>query len=136
MGEHLMLKRYMLVIGILSVIFIVGCSDNGTTGEVVASTQDTASSENVVDVNVKLFRFGFDPKTITVKQGQTVRLTAESLDIPHGLAISKYGVNMNLDGLRSQTVEFVANKAGRFPIYCSVPCGSGHGTMQGMLIVE
>ena len=131
-----MLKRYLWVISILFVIFIVGCSDNGTTGDVVASTQDTTSSDNVVDVNVDVFRFGFNPNTITVKQGQTIRLTAGSLDVPHGLAISEYEIDIYLNNLSSQTVEFVANKAGRFPIYCSVPCGSGHGAMQGVLIVE
>lgn len=134
-----MIKKYkqlFLLIAVLSVVFIAGCSSGGTTSDATGNVVTSSSSSDVVDVNIKAFRFGFEPKTITVKQGQTVRLTAESIDIPHGLAISEYGVNMYLDGLRSKTVEFVADKVGEFPMYCSVPCGSGHSTMQGILIVE
>ena len=131
-----MKTKIMWVISILSFVFIVGCSDNEITGDVYVDTQYSASSDDVVNVNIKLFRFGFDPNIINVKQGQTVRLTAESLDVPHGLAISGYDVDMYLDGISSQTVEFIAEKSGKFPMYCSVLCGSGHSTMQGKLIIE
>ena len=34
------------------------------------------------------------------------------------------------------TTEFIADKAGTFTFYCSIPCGRGHGSMHGKLIVN
>jgi cytochrome c oxidase subunit II len=117
-------------------------SDTDLEAEVISTdaSSDTvsgdAADDDVVEFNIKSFRFGFDPSLITVKKGSTVRITASSLDVPHGLAIEGYGVNMRLDVAESETVEFVADKEGEFSMFCSVPCGSGHGSMLGKLVVE
>jgi cytochrome c oxidase subunit 2 len=34
------------------------------------------------------------------------------------------------------TAEFVASKKGTFSYRCSIPCGHGHGGMEGTLIVQ
>ncbi len=131
-----MRTRYVFFIAILAVLFLSACS---TTAEGTTETTkiDTSSfSGNVIEVNIQAYKYGFEPSTIVVTQGDLVRITAESIDVPHGLAISGYNVDMYLNGLESETVEFVADKAGTFNFYCSVPCGSGHSAMQGVLIVE
>ncbi len=75
--------------------------------------------------------------TIRVKQGQRVRLRLTSDDVMHGLIIPEY--NIHVDDIypgRFQVVEFVADRPGTFPFFCSVLCSPQHGVMQGELIVE
>jgi len=81
-------------------------------------------------------KFEFVPDTITVSRGDTVRMSIESVDVDHGITISAFGVNEYLESGETTIVEFVANKRGEFPFICSVFCGSGHGQMRGMLVVE
>ena len=71
-----------------------------------------------------------------MKLGDKVRLKVKSIDVDHGLAIPEFGVNLILKPNELQTVEFVADKKGEFPFFCSVYCGVGHGGMRGKLIVE
>lgn len=104
------------------------------TGNVVQDT--TIQTGEVKEFNIKASQWKFEPNTITVNKGDKVRIIAESLDVPHGFAIDEFGVDMYLDGVSGpKTVEFVADKVGTFPFYCSVVCGSGHSSMRGKLIV-
>lgn len=96
----------------------------------------TSTSGELKEFRVEAFQFGFDPEVIEVNQGDRVRIIALSRDVPHGLSIPEFDVNLYLNGLQEQTAEFVADKKGTFSFSCSVPCGSGHGSMNGQLIVR
>lgn len=87
-------------------------------------------------VEVKAFRYGFDPDPIIVKQGEKVRLEVTGTDVVHGLGIHEYDVNLVAPVGQKASVEFTAKEAGNFDIHCSVYCGSGHGDMHGTLIVK
>lgn len=87
-------------------------------------------------IKVKANQFKFEPIEIMVKQGDTVKLEVESVDVDHGIAIPAFNVNAMLKAGTTTTVEFVADKKGNYPFFCSVFCGSGHGSMRGALIVE
>lgn len=78
----------------------------------------------------------FSPSTITVKKGDTVRLTIKSVDVEHGFFLPAFNVNADLQPGKTATVEFVADKAGTFSFKCNVLCGEGHGGMNGKLVVE
>ncbi len=87
--------------------------------------------------HIKAFQFGFDPETIEVNKGDTVVLEAETLDVGHGIKIPEFNVNMQLTQVGEvKTVTFVADKAGVFSFFCSIPCGSGHKSMKGTLRVS
>jgi cytochrome c oxidase subunit 2 len=81
-------------------------------------------------------RFEFIPAIITVNQGDEVTLTITSTDVTHGFAIGEYFINERLEPREPKTVKFIANRKGEFDIICNVPCGSGHGSMRGKLIVN
>jgi len=90
--------------------------------------------------------WSFDPSTITVKKGETVRLVITSVNnmmpmMPimfpnHGIEIEGYDIDYTLPVGVTVTIEFVADKAGEFHFHCSVYCGLGHEDMHGELIVE
>lgn len=95
-----------------------------------------SESPKVNEIAVRAFQWGFEPSTITVKKGDAVRLMITSSDVKHGFAIPEYGLDVQLSPGDTVPVEFVADKAGTFTAYCSVPCGAGHTGMRAKLVVE
>ncbi len=78
----------------------------------------------------------FFPQTVTVLRSDGIKLVLNNTDeMPHGFAIDAYGINKVVRAGETITIEFVADKAGVFDFYCSVPCGPGHSQMTGQLIV-
>lgn len=92
-------------------------------------------TDNVRVVKVEAFKYGFKPDPIVVKRGEKVKLEVTSKDVAHGLGISEFGVNVAVPSGKTVSAEFIAGKAGDFPIRCTVYCGSGHGDMHGTLKV-
>lgn len=95
----------------------------------------SSNAQSPVEIRVTARRFEFQPKTITVHQGDRVRLTIRSLDGDHGFAIDALGISKEVTRDRDGVVEFTADKVGRYKFYCSVFCGDGHDKMTGELIV-
>lgn len=81
-------------------------------------------------------KFEFAPNALKVNKGDTVKISITSSDVPHGFNLSAFGINKTITPGETATVEFVADKTGSFPFFCSVFCGSGHSTMRGTLVVE
>lgn len=79
---------------------------------------------------------GWSPEVITVNKGDTVRLRITGHDVVHGFAIGKMGIDVGpiVPG-EIVTVEFVADKVGRFTYYCNVWCDPYHYRMRGTLEV-
>ena len=79
---------------------------------------------------------GWAPEIITVNKGDTVRLRISGHDVVHGLAIGRLGVDVGpiIPG-EVATVEFVADRVGRFTYYCNVWCSPYHYRMRGTLEV-
>ena len=79
---------------------------------------------------------GWRPERIVVRQGERVRLRIYGSDVVHGFAIGR----MDVPPVRVYpgtvvTVEFVAERAGRFTFYCNVWCSPYHYRMRGTLEV-
>jgi len=93
-----------------------------------------APPQDTIQITAK--KYEFDPATITVKQGQHVKLVITASDRDHGIKIADFNVEQRLPKGVPTTVEFTADKAGTFPFECSVVCGLGHHKMKGKLVVE
>lgn len=91
---------------------------------------------NIKEFNVRSFNWNFSPATIEVSAGDKVILHVTTDDIDHGLAINEFLVNKRIQPGQTTEIEFMANKRGTFDIYCSVPCGEGHLSMKGKLVVK
>ena len=112
-------------------------SESGS-GQTPSSSSGSGGAQTgqVKEFTIRAFKFSFDPSVIEVNKGDKVKITAFSADVPHGLAIPDFKVNLRLADSTPQTAEFVADKAGTFAFFCNVPCGAGHRDMKGTLIVH
>lgn len=90
-------------------------------------------------------KFVFDAKAerkdvISVKQGDKVVIHLTNIDldqdITHGFAINEYDLNMEIQPGETKTMEFIADKAGTYPLYCTNFCSALHQEMSGYLLVE
>ncbi len=96
----------------------------------IGSYRDLAKGIVVNEITVYGGEFEFQPSSITVNKGETVRLSfVNAGTTEHDLVIDELGVKTSrLQPRASETVEFVANQTGTFSFYCSV---EGH-RQQGM----
>lgn len=100
-----------------------------------AEEAKNVTSKNVKEIKLEAYQHGYSPSRIFVKKGDTVIIYATSRDVPHGVHIKEYAINVVVRG-KTKIIKFVAKKAGEFDIRCSVYCGSGHTNMKGKLVVE
>ena len=90
----------------------------------------------VKTVDVVASRFQFEPATISVVQGDSVRLRLRSADRTHAFAIKAFRVKALIPKMGEEvTVDFVADRAGTFDFTCAEYCGTGHRAMKGRLVV-
>jgi nitrous-oxide reductase len=80
------------------------------------------------------------PDVIEVKQGDKVFIhltnTDFDEDITHGFAINSYNLNIEVQPGQTNTIEFTADKAGTFPLYCTNFCSALHQEMTGYFLVK
>src|SRR5580765_3857091 len=89
----------------------------------------------VHEIQVVASRYEFQPATIQVSAGESVRLVIRSADGSHGLAIPALKIDAHIPkGGEKVAVTFVAPPAGEYEIACSEFCGSGHAHMKATLI--
>jgi cytochrome c oxidase subunit 2 len=94
-----------------------------------------AADQPVHEVQVVASRFTFEPATIQVMAGESVRLVVRSKDGTHGFAIPKLKIDLHVpDNGEPVTTEFNAPAAGKYEIACSEFCGHGHGQMKAALL--
>ena len=94
-----------------------------------------AAGQPVHEVQVVASRFAFEPATIQVIAGESVRLIVRSKDGTHGFAIPKLKIDLHIpDSGDPVTSEFTAPAAGEYEIACSEFCGRGHAQMKAALV--
>ncbi|HII72094.1 TPA: cytochrome c oxidase subunit II [Candidatus Woesearchaeota archaeon] len=143
------MKKMFLVI-VLSTLLLYGCAGPSAPetpsapapAEVPAQVMPApAAPASSVGGEVREFtmtakQWEFQPDTVEVNQGDTVKLKITSSDVAHGIALPDFDVNENLEPGNEVIIEFVADKKGEFSFWCNIPCGSGHRDMRGTLIVR
>jgi len=79
--------------------------------------------------------FKLNPSIITVNEGDTVKITVVNEGGTHNLFIEDYNERTDIVSSGSRVLEFVADKAGTFNMWCEV---SGHRSlgMEGQFIVQ
>jgi len=77
--------------------------------------------------------FTFNQDVYTYKVGDKVQLKFQNKGGIHGIHIDELQVVLDADN-PEMNLEFT--EPGEYRIYCSIPCGPGHATMEAKLIVE
>lgn len=126
-----MVSRRHLLVAVLMVVISVGFFVAGSIGK---NTKTENGQAREIAITAK--RFSFTPDTITVKQGEKIRLKITSEDVSHGFSILELGINEVVEPGKETVVELTPTKKGSFRYFCSVECGNGHLAMQGKLVVE
>ena len=95
-------------------------------------------SKDTVEITMDAYQWRYSYCSITVYEGQTVMVTLQSLDVPHGFAIDGYPEvgSIHISPNAQSVVKFTADKTGTFTYYCTVFCGEGHPLHKGQLVVQ
>ena len=120
-------KMYLLALAVLAALAL----------RAIAQEPPAALTPGEVhEIHMTARKYEFNPRLITVKKGEHVRLIITALDRDHGFKLEAFGINQKLKKGDPATIEFTADKVGTFKFECSVFCGFGHGRMKGKLVVE
>jgi cytochrome c oxidase subunit II len=87
-------------------------------------------------IEIICHRSYYEPDTIRVKKGDTVKISLKSADVTHGFALDEFGIANEIPPGPPTIVKFTADKTGTFEFHCVVRCGKDHLKMRGSLIVE
>lgn len=104
------------------------------SAEMMNSTK--TNKEQIKEFIMTAKKWEFDPRIITVNNGDTVQLHITSMDVEHGFMLPDFNINKQLHPNQTTDIEFVADKIGTFTFSCNVFCGTNHSRMNGSLIVE
>lgn len=115
--------------------------DTATTTQIGTGTSSDATAAPVsTTANVREFtvdgnNYSFSPNTMTVKKGDTVRVTFKNVGGMHDWVLDEFNARTpRISSDKTAVVEFVADKVGTFEYYCSVGNHRAMG-MKGTLTV-
>lgn len=110
----------------------VDISDDMIDGDV---SIDVDLNPDRVTVNVEGSSFKFAPNRIEVKKGDTVEIVFKNTTGFHDFVIDEFDARTSqIQAGQTETITFVADKAGSFEYYCSVGTHRQMG-MKGTLVV-
>lgn len=106
----------------------------------VGNNQDIDLVVNVTGMQFA-WLFEYPDQGITVGElhvpvGKKVKLQMKAIDVLHAFWIPQFRLKQDvMPGLDSE-LQFVATKAGTFPVFCAELCGAYHGSMRTTAVVE
>jgi plastocyanin len=119
---------------IVAVVFALGVGYFLLMPKSTSQSQEVFVADKTFDV--KGLNYAYDVKEIKVKLNDKVQINFTNTEGFHDFKIDEFGVaTKQIKASASESVQFVANKAGTFEYYCSVGQHRANG-MWGKLIVE
>lgn len=95
---------------------------------------DDEPQPRTIEVSAK--RFEFEPQEITLKKGEAVTLRVTSQDVTHGFFSRPLHIDADLKPGETQAVRIRPQESGTYTVICDHYCGSGHGGMKMVIVVE
>lgn len=124
------MKRRLAAFMVCGVIALAGI------GLIYSSGSAAGQSPRVVEIEMEASQWQYGPGIVTVNQGDTVRIHLTSKDVAHGFYLDGYGIKQDAQALKRTTIEFVADRPGRWMYRCTTTCGTFHPYMIGWLRVR
>lgn len=133
----------IIIVAVVVVVALAGIfvmSSQGRNAAIPEQPQSMEAIEGAMNepktITIEASNFKFDLSEIRVKQGDTVKVVFNNKEGVHDFVIDEFNVRTKqISGEGTDTVEFVADKAGTYEYYCSVGQHRQMG-MKGNLIVE
>jgi nitrous-oxide reductase len=105
-----------------------------------AGQERVERKDGAVHVYMTAVRSHFKPEHVTVNQGERVVWHITNLeraqDATHGFCVPAYNVNLSLEPGEYEKFEFVADRPGTYPYYCTEFCSALHLEMMGYLHIK
>ena len=119
-------------------VLLLGSALGSAGAAVKVRSRQERAEQPFVEIRVTAERFNFTPSRIKVATGTIVEIVAESEDTTHGFHLADAGLDEQIParGRGELRLRFEATQAGTYFFECSRPCGAGHNTMRGTIIVE
>jgi nitrous-oxide reductase len=115
-------------------------TDEIDPGAVASGKERIERNGKEVHVYMSVIRSHFTPDYFEVNEGDKVTLHLTSLeqanDQVHGFAVDMYNVNVSMEPGKYEEIEFVADRSGVFPFYCTEFCSALHLEMMGYMLVK
>lgn len=106
------------------------------TPTVVQTTPTTNTQSAMKEFTVTGQNFSFSPNQLTVKKGDTVKITFKNVEGFHDFMLDAFNVvSQKISTGQEDIVTFVADKTGTFEYYCSIGNHRAMG-MKGTLTVQ
>ena len=121
---------WILLLALVAVVGVNGCTQYGSPAA------PPPTGEVTQEISVSGTEFSFSPSTITVNQGEVIKITFTNTgSIGHNFGISQLGVRTaTIPAGGTDSVIFTASQSGTFAFDCSVPGHAVNG-MTGELTV-
>ncbi len=95
---------------------------------------------NKVEIWMSAVRSHYNPERVEVRKGDHViwHITnvERAKDATHGFALPGFDFNLSLEPGETQTIEFVADREGVYPFYCTEFCSALHLEMAGYFLIK
>jgi cytochrome c oxidase subunit II len=104
-------------------------------GSVAALTRFDAKAAEPRVIKVHARKFIFTPNQITLAAHEKVVFELTAQDIVMGFSIPQLGVRADVPPGATVRLPAQASAAGNVEFLCDIFCGSGHETMNGMIVV-
>ncbi len=100
------------------------------------SAEQTSAQSEVKEFTISNSGFKFNPATITVNEGDKVKITFKNTGGSHDIVIDEFNARTEvIQSGQEDSFEFTADKAGSYEFYCSVGNHRAMG-MKGTLVVQ
>ncbi len=129
-----MMKSIRLVPVLVVVLMVLAAVPAFSQSNVV----DLTGESGVKEVEVRSRGLAFEVSEIRVNRGDTVRVTYVNGGGRHDWVIDEFegARTAMISAGQSETVEFVADRAGTFEFYCSVPGHRSAGMYGSFVVVD
>ncbi|MBI4175698.1 MAG: cupredoxin domain-containing protein [Candidatus Aenigmarchaeota archaeon] len=140
---------YLPLFALLAVLVVSGCTGGSQAPPAGGGGGGGGSGEPVTPgaktFSVTIGHTSYSPASFEANRGDTVRFLAKvaagTESHNHGITIDEYGINEAVtSSTEAKAIEFVADKAGTFSMYCKTcwdgPFGRGHPDIRATLVVK
>jgi heme/copper-type cytochrome/quinol oxidase subunit 2 len=100
-----------------------------------ASRPAEAVPQGGTSLEVSVSRAGFQPSSLTIRRGETVRVVLTSTDGEHCFAIDALRIEKRIVPGRPTRFDLIADTAGTYTYYCCLESGAAAERERGRLTV-